>query len=320
MSIARFSHCAVLLPVFAVWSWCHAPEARAHEAAGGDVRIVSIVDTGGSVQVGGDVQVSGFVGAPGAVSTGGEVALRGGGNSMIYYATGFTVAAGTPSINEDGVADTNSSRTPLRGEVVYDDATVSLVDGAQVAWTAPVPGSALASISVDGVAEAGAVYEDTAAAFTGSYGGIQASNSLTVRNVLPDNYSVWAGDTFDDAWEIAQGMTNAVDPDETNNGVPNWQLYAMGFNPAQPAPAALSSVTTTNGYLAVVYTRNPDAVGYSFAPQESSHLAAGFADMVDPVSVTNNVGGLEEITTFGSVPVGATNRQFLRIRIGQPAP
>ena len=51
MSIARFSHCAVLLPVFAVWSWCHAPEARAHEAAGGDVRIVSIVDTRGDPAV-----------------------------------------------------------------------------------------------------------------------------------------------------------------------------------------------------------------------------------------------------------------------------
>lgn len=294
--------------------------ARAHEASGGDVVIVSTVDVGGSVQNAGDVEVTGFVGEPGAVATGGEVVLRGGGNSMIYYATSFTVAADAPAINEDGVADTNSTRTPLRGEVVYDDATVGLVDGAQVAWTAPASGDALASISSDGVAEAGAVYEDTDASFSGSYGGIQATNSLTVRNVLPDNYSVWAGDTFDDAWEIAEGMTNAVDPDATNNGVPNWQLYAMGFNPAQPAPAALSAVNVTNGYLAVVYTRNPYATNYTFTPQESGNLSAGFADMVSPVSTTNIVGGVEQITTFGSVPINATNKQFLRVEVEQPDP
>ncbi|MGA1149439.1 MAG: hypothetical protein ACO3V5_09980, partial [Ilumatobacteraceae bacterium] len=204
--------------------------------------------------------------------------------------------------------------------VVYDDATVGLVNGAQVAWTAPASGDALASISSDGVAEAGAVYEDTDASFSGSYGGIQATNSLTVRNVLPDNYSVWAGDTFDDAWEIAEGMTNAVDPDATNNGVPNWQLYAMGFNPAQPAPAALSAVNVTNGYLAVVYTRNPYATNYTFTPQESGNLLAGFADMVSPVSTTNIVGGVEQITTFGSVPINATNKQFLRVELTQPSP
>lgn len=294
--------------------------ARAHEASGGDVVIVSAVDAGGSLQNAGDVQVAGFVGVPGTLSSGGDVVLRGGGNGMVYYATGFTVAADAPAIDEDGVVDPNSSRTPLRGEVVYDDATLGVVEGARIAWTAPVSGDALASISADGVAEAGAVYEDTDASFSGSYGGIQATNSLTVRNVLPDNYSVWAGDTFDDAWEIAQGMTNAVDPDATNNGVPNWQLYAMGFDPAQPAPATLSAVAVTNGYLAVVYTRNPYATNYVFTPQESGNLSAGFADMPSPVSTTNMVGGLEQITTFGSVPVNATNRQFLRVEVAQPAP
>lgn len=294
--------------------------AYAHEASGGDVRIVSTIDSGGSVQSGGNVQITGFVGEPGTVSSGGDVVARQGGNSMIYYATGFTVTADSLTINEQGASDANSTRTQLRGNVVYDDATLSTVDGAQVAWTAPAPNSSLASISALGLAQAATVYQSTAANFIGSYGGIIATSSLTVLNVLPDNYGAWAGDTFDDAWEIAQGMSGAVNPNAMNNGVPNWQLYAMGYNPAQPAPAVLASSVTTNGYLAVRYTRNPAATGYVFTPQESGNLSVGFATMANPVSVTNNSGGIEYITTRGSVPINATNRQFLRVRVAQPAP
>ena len=334
---------------------------RAHEAAGGDVRIVSTIDSGGSVQSGGDVQITGFVGEPGVVATGGgvggglggdgslggggvipggggvligggpigggvpvvssgNVVVRSGGNSMIYYATGFSVASGAATINEQDTPDTNSTRTQLRGNVVYDDSTLGAVDGAQIAWNAPATNSAIASISATGIAQAATVYLNTNASFSGSYGGVVATNSLTVLNVLPDNFGVYAGDTFDDAWEIGQGMTGAVNPNATNNGVPNWQLYAMGFNPAQPAPATLSSTALTNGYLAVRYSRNPYATNYSFTPQESGNLSAGFVNMVNPVSATNLVSGVEQITTFGSVPINATNRQFLRVKVTQPAP
>ena len=117
---------------------------------------------------------------------------------------------------------------------------------------------------------------------------------------------------------IAQGMSGAVNPYALNNGVPNWELYAMGFNPSLPAPPVLASGVTTNGYLVVSYTRNPYAAGYTFTPQESGNLSVGFATMINPVSVTNTSGGVETVVTRGSVPISATNRQFLRVRIAQP--
>ena len=292
--------------------------AYAHEAAGGNVTIVSTINSGGSVQSAGGVQITGFIGEPGTVSSAGDVVARQGGNSMIYYATGFSVTADSLTINEQGAPDTNSTRTQLRGNVVYEDATLGAVDGAQVAWTAPAINSSLVSLSDFGIAWAGTVYQNTPASFTGSYGGINATNSLTVLNVLPDNYSVWADDTFNDAWEIAQGMSGAVNPNALNNGVPNWELYAMGFNPSLPAPPVLASGVTTNGYLVVSYTRNPYAAGYTFTPQESGNLSVGFATMINPVSVTNTSGGVETVVTRGSVPISATNRQFLRVRIAQP--
>jgi hypothetical protein len=294
---------------------------QAHEAVSGDVRIVSTIDSGGSVQTGGDVQITGFVGEPGVVATAGDVIARQGGNSMIYYAEGWAVASAAATINESGASDEDSTRTALRGVVVYDDATFGAVDGSWVAWTAPSPDSALASISADGLAQASTVYENTVVSFAGSYGGLTASNTLTVLNVLPDNFREWAGDTFDDAWEIAQGMPAAVDPNALNAGIPYWQLYAMGRNPLAPISTPLTGVQfSLDGYLTIAWTRNPYATNYFFTPQESGNLSAGFAGMVKPVSVTNVVGGVEQITTRGSVPVNATNRQFLRVRVMPPAP
>ncbi len=296
-------------------------QAEAHQAMSGNVRIVSTIDSGGTVQSGDDVRIAGFIGAAGVVSTGGTVVARQGGNSMIYYATAFTVTADAATINEQGAPETHSTRTQLRGEAVYDDSTLGAIDGSQIAWAAPATNSSLASISAEGVAEASAVYQHTVALYTGLYESISATGSLTVLNVLPDNFSVWAGDTFDDAWEISQGMTNGVNPDALNNGVPNWQLYAMGFNPEQPAPAVLASSVVTNGYFGVRYTRNPYATGYLFTPQESPSLPSGFSNMIAPVSFTNNLpDGSDQIITQGSVPVSSTRRQFLRVRITRPSP
>jgi hypothetical protein len=42
--------------------------------------------------------------------------------------------------------------------------------------------------------------------------------------------------------------------------------------------------------------------------------------MINPVSVTNTSGGVETVVTRGSVPISATKRQFLRVRIAQPTP
>lgn len=294
--------------------------ARSHEATGGNVRILSAVDLGGTVQTGGNLQVTSLVGEPGVVASGGNVTARQGGNSGVFYATNLTVAPASLTINEQGASDTNTTRTQLRGDLFLDDATLAGLDGTQVAWTAPPTNSALASISPAGLAQAATVYQNTAASFSGSYGGLSATGNLTVLNVLPDNFSVWAGDTFDDAWEIAQGMSAAVDPDATNNGVPNWRLYAMAFNPAQPAPAVLSAATNTNGYFALSYTRNPYATDYTFIPQESGNVSTGFTNMAAPVSVTNLQSGIEYITTRGNVLMNHTNREFLRIKIIRPTP
>lgn len=308
---AALASLAALLPVFVT-------SGHGHEAVGGDVRLVSTINAGGVTQTNGNVLIVGFVGEPGVVASSGDVVARQGGNGSIYYPASLAIFPEATSINEQGAANPDSTRTQLRGVVTYDDATLGAVAGDQIAWHPPAIESGLASISPSGVAQAAAVYQNMNTAFSANYLGLGATNTLQVLNVLPDNYGVWAGDTFDDAWEIGQGMTGAVNPDATNNGVPNWQLYAMGFNPQRSAPAALASAATTGGFLTIRYTRNPYATNYVFTPQESGNLPAGFTNMVNPVSVTNLSDGVEHIVTRGSTPLNATNRQFLRVRISKP--
>ncbi len=293
------------------------PVTRTVEVAVGPQNF-AVVDLGGTVQTFGDARNVGFVGTPGSVATadGGNIVARQGGVAMVYNATGYTVAANPSVINEAGATPESSTRATLSARIVFDDESFDEA-GVPVTWS-PVTNQVI-TVSPEGVAQAQAVYEDTVAAFGGTVAGVPATNFLTVVNVLPDNFGAWAGDTFDDAWEIAQGMAGAVDPDATNSGFPAWQLYALGLNPAvAPGVPLETGQIETNGYISITYTRNPYATNYTFAVQETGNLSLGFSNMVNPVSVTNEVGGVEQITTRGSAPINSTNRQFLRLQITKP--
>jgi len=279
------------------------------------------IDFGGSVQTAGDRLNVGFVGSPGVVATagGGLRVARQGGVGMVYFPAGYGIAADPPTIDEAGSAPESSTRTALSARQLFDDGTFGPT-GASVTWN-PATNQAI-TVTPEGIAQANTVYQNTIANFTATIGSDSFTNFLTVVNTLPDNFGAWAGDTFDDAWEIAQGMTGALNPTNLNNGMPAWQLYAMGINPAvpftgNPAPAR---VGTNGGFLTISYTRNPYATGYTFSPQEAANLAIGFSNMVSPVSTTNLVNGVEQITTRGSVPMSSTNRQFLRLQITRPQP
>jgi len=296
--------------------------AQAHEASGGPVRVVATIDSGGLVQSAGPVQNVGFVGQLGSLASAGSVVARQGANSFVFYPQQLLVEAQPSVINEAGVEPAASTRAQLGAVVTFDDDTTATLSGVEVTWTAPPADYPIASISAEGVAQADVVFEDTEAEFLGQYAGLSATNFLTVRNLLDDNYRQWAGDTFDDAWQIEQGMSGAVNPDALNNGSPNWLLYALGLNPEQPAPAVLIQSGLQDRFLTITYTRNTFARDYVFAPQETGNLrTTPFADLVNPVVTTNNISpSLEAITVRGSLPVNLTNRQFLRLRVDRPAP
>ena len=290
----------------------------AHEASGPTVTIISTIDSGGLTQSSPSTEIVGFVGPLGTVATNssGSIAVRSGPVGMVVFPTGFSVESSALTINEAGSSPEESTRAQLVGLAVNDDETKDTVSPASVTWTQPGANSALSSISPDGVVSAAAVFQNTAATFTGSYAGIAASSSLTVLNVLNDNFGAIAGDTFDDAWQVAKGITNFLDPNALTHGKPNWMLYALDTDPGSSAGALVTIDRDMGGYLTITHTRNPRATGYSFAVEEASILSTGFAPLVNPVSQTNTTqSGSISVTTRGSVPISAAPRQFLRVRV-----
>ncbi len=301
--------------------WTLAFPASAHEASGGEVRIISTLNLGGSVQTAGSIQQVGFLGNPGVMATTNQVVARQGANSLVFYPVALALSADQPTLNEAGSDPPSSSRTQLRASVQYDDLTSGLIPPEAIQWT-PLPEEyPLESISSGGSAVASVVFEDTEAEYAGSYAGLTATNFLTILNVLPDNYRQWAGDSFDDAWQIDEGIPGALDPEDENAGIPYWQLYAMGLNPTLPLSAPLVAAVRQGNFLGLTYTRNPFATNYGFILQESGNLRAGFSNVVAPVSATNQATPTSTtITTRGHVPLNTTNRQFLRLQIIRPAP
>lgn len=306
----------------AVVSWLPGPQLRAHQASGDSVSVVSSVGTAGLIQKSASYEVVGFVGQAGSVTTSasGTYSVRGGPIGMLVSPVGFAVVSAETQVNEAGATPETSTRVQLSGAAVNDDGTQDRLPATAITWTPPLPGGAIASISPEGLASFAAVYQDTTAFVSGTYGGISATNFFLVRNVLNDNFGALAGDTFDDAWSVSRGITNALDPNEVVGGSLAWMLYAMGLDPRTPAQTPVRFAMETNGYLSITYTRNPAAANHTFRVEESAQLTQGFSELANPVSSTNHLpDGTQSITTRASTPMNSTTQQFLRVRIGRPA-
>ncbi len=122
---------------------------------------------------------------------------------------GFALSAAPLTVDEE---DTRQ----LHAAVVNDDDTQTLLDGTEVAWS--VVEGPIDSVDATGLATAAAVYEDTPAVVRGQWGAEDETLALTVLDVLPDNYGLYAADGIYDQWQITYyGLDN---PDA-----------APGFNP-----------------------------------------------------------------------------------------
>lgn len=295
---------------------------HAHEARGPSVEIIASIHSAGLVQRSPSFEIAGFIGHPGtlATSTSGRYVVREGPVGMVVYPTNFAVQPAAVEIKEAGAQPEESTRTQLSGMLVNDDDTLDPVAGSEVAWMSPATEEALASISADGIAAAASVYQDTPASFSGSFAGWTAVGSLLVRNSLDDNFGPMAGNTFDDAWEIANGQTQGLDPDGSSWGLPHWAFFAMDLDPRRPHTNLFPAVLH-EGYLTISYRRNPRATGYRFVVEEAQNLDTGFVELTHPVaSVYSDANGTETVTVRGSLPMNSANHQFMRVRVEKLAP
>ena len=176
---------------------------------------------------------------------------------QLYEVTGLLLSATPTTVNEGAIF-------PLSAALLLDDATTLTVPAANVTWS--VAAGPL-KIDVDGVANAGNVYQNTAATAQGNYAPYTSTLPLTVLNVNLDNFGAYGGDTIDDAWQVqyfgqppnalagplidadGDGQTNAFEftagliPTDANSRF----TFTIAPVPGQPTQKALSFVPVVAG-------------------------------------------------------------------------
>ena len=228
---------------------------------------------------------------------------------QLYDITGLTLTAVSLNVNE-GATD------QLGAWQALDDATFLTVPAASVAWS--VQSGPLTAISASGLATAGIVFQDTAATAQGIYLGDTGTLALTVKNVNPDNFGAYAGDTIDDAWQVqyfgqppnANASPN-VDFDGT--GQTNLFKYIAGLNPLDGSRFTLT-VAPVPGQPAqknLIFT--PRLTDRTYTVTFKLDLAAATWTPL-PGGIVSDNGQQRTVTD----PAGTGARKFYHIEITKP--
>jgi uncharacterized delta-60 repeat protein len=145
---------------------------------------------------------------------------------QLYDVTGLQLAATPATVNE-------SATRQLTAAQVMDDATTLPVLASSITWS--VQSGPLTGIDANGLATAGAVYQDTLATAQGAYAGATGSLGLTVLDTIPDNFGTYAADGIGDDWQHQYfGASNpnagpSFDPDF--DGHDNLFEFTAGLDP-----------------------------------------------------------------------------------------
>jgi len=205
--------------------------ARVHAVprASADYRIpADATDAGGertaSVSYSNDGSAGGITGTSAVAAN----TMKGGYIGQLYEATGLTLDSPASTVNE-------TASIPLAASLSLDDATTLAVPATSMLWS--VLDGPL-SISAGGLATAGAVYQNTGASLQGSHAGLTGILDLTVIELFPDNFGIYAGDGLPDDWQVFHfGPDNPAaapsgDPDQ--DGFDNRFEFTAGTGPSDP--------------------------------------------------------------------------------------
>ena len=254
-----------------------------------------------------DSSISGVAGT----TTGSATATaKGGFIGQLYEITGFAITAVPATVNEA------TTRQLIAGWAL-DDATLLAFSPALVTWS--VLSGPLTSITASGVATAGTVFQNTAAAVRGVFGSETATLPLTVINVNPDDFGSYAGDGLDDAWQNQYfGLNNpnaAPNVDFDGTGQKNLFKYIAGLNPLDPNSRFTLTIRSVPG--------EPARKHLTFAPRltdrtytvtaKPSLLTGGYTPLTNPSAPSDN-GQERTITDLNANDAV----KFYRIEITKP--
>jgi len=150
-------------------------------------------------------------------------ALRGGEAGQLYEPMGIVAVAATPILPETSSCQLSAISTNDDGSATGIRATWTVLDGPIVA------------IDSNGVALAGAVYQDSEALAAATSLGLTGTVSLAVLDTLKDNYRLYAGDDIADAWQVdffgVDNTNGLASADGDLDGANNFAEFIAGTSP-----------------------------------------------------------------------------------------
>lgn len=197
-----------------------------------------------------------------------------------------------------------------------DDASFHPLASAAVVWS--VVSGPISSVSPAGLATAGLVYQDTAAAISGTFGGFADTLPLTVLNVNPDNFGTYAADGLPDGWQVQYfGLNNplaAPAVDASGTGQTNLFKYTAGLDPTDPAARFTLGIDPVNGQPAQKeLTFAPVFADRTYAVEYTTNLLGGVW-LPLPGGVENTAGQVRTVTD----PAATGQAKYYRVRITKP--
>lgn len=169
---------------------------------------------------------------------------------QLYEVTALQLAASPTTVNEGATRQ-------LAASLLHDDLTTTSLLPTAISWG--VQSGPITSISSNGLATAGTVFQNTNATVNALYATFTGTLSLSVINVSNDDLPGYSGDGIDDAWQAQYfGLNNPnAAPNAITDGtgltnlfkftaglIPNNSNSRFIFNP-QPVPASPGQMSLT---------------------------------------------------------------------------
>jgi hypothetical protein len=267
-------------------------------------------DSGGGTVSSQSYQMNASAGGPGALAASASnlVIAKGGFSGQLYEVVGFNVTTALSSVGERQMRRLDASAA------LDDGTTLALVAG-QVSWSVLGP---IASISADGFAAAGSVYQDTEAEIQGHFQGRMDSVALMVVNVGIDDFGLYAGDGLPDLWQVQYfGENNSrgtpqADPDA--DGGNNAFEFAAGLVPTDAASSfhlRIEPVPAQPMHRKCIF--GPCLAGRTYRVQSRASLAAGEWQPLT-ASAESDQGTERTVTDLDA----STAAKFYRVEVTYP--
>jgi hypothetical protein len=213
-------------------------------------------------------------------------------------------------INEDAAGQ-------LDGKAEMDDGTISLLANGEVRWLPA--GFPFVTISALGTITSDAVYTDTVGAVAGTYHDVTGTATLVVKDVLPDNFRSYAGDTIADNWQVSYfGEENpdaSANADPDDDGQDNLNEYIAGTDPNDGTSYFdlwIQDVPGTTNQMDVLYYPRLDRRTYEIQRASGLMDDSWSGSFMYNQSITNETCTVRDLNILD--PDG-----FYRVKIGRAA-